>query len=76
MKFTVAMKCPAALDTAIDEAVLQTPRGNNLDEDDLEMLADASCDTIRDQCQKWFEYGECLRVEIDTVAGTCTVLER
>lgn len=58
MKFQVSMKCPDALDYAIKEAA------QNEDE-----TADA-----KRAADKWFKYGEYLTVQIDTDAGTCTVM--
>ena len=30
---------------------------------------------VKDLCSKWIEYGEYVRLDIDTEAGTCTVQE-
>lgn len=38
--------------------------------------AEARREKVAKLCSKWFRYGEYLAVEIDTEAGTCTVLER
>lgn len=62
MKFQVSMKCPDALDRAISE---------NIDPND----EDQNPEQIKDICDKWFECGECVTLEIDTDAGTCIVLE-
>lgn len=74
MKFKVMMKNPDALDEAIDEAVEASLDNTPVSEDEREMLAESRRDEIRTLCGKWFEYGEYLRVEVDTVAETCTIV--
>ena len=32
-------------------------------------------EATREQCEKWFKYGECLTLEIDTVADTIKVVQ-
>lgn len=59
MKITVSMKCPDALDQAINEATSTT-------QEEAE---------IKNLCDKWFKWGEYVTLEIDTEAGTCIVLE-
>lgn len=58
MKFQVSMKCPDAVDDAIAEAA---------QDEDEKMDAKRAA-------EKWFKYGEYLTVQIDTDAGTATVL--
>lgn len=76
MKFTVTMKDPDTLHDAITEAVKRSLADLGLDEDELEPLIEKRHEKVSDACSKWFEYGEYLRVEVDTEAGTCTVLAR
>ena len=57
MKIMVCMKCPDALEDAINDMV------------DNEHEAKAA----RKLAKKWFEYGEYLYVTIDTNEETCTV---
>lgn len=59
MKITVSMKCPDALDQAINEATST-------------MQEEAE---IKKLCDKWFKWGEYVTLEIDTDTGTCVVLE-
>jgi ABC-type amino acid transport substrate-binding protein len=59
MKITVSMKCPDALDQAINDAT-----------DTMQEWAE-----IKKLCEKWFKWGEYVTLEIDTDAGTCIVLE-
>lgn len=74
MKFTVSMKDPDTLQDAIHEAVEDDLSEKDLDEEEMEAVGEVREEKIRKLCAKWFEYGEYLRVEIDTDAGTCTVL--
>lgn len=66
MKFTVTLKTPDVLEDSINEAI------NNLPDPDQDQ---ESKDEILKKCGQWFEYGECLTVEIDTEKNTCTVLK-
>lgn len=75
MKFQVQMKDPDTLHDAIADAVDADVRKTaGLSEDEIEVVKNERSDKVRAQCAKWFEYGEYLSVEIDTDAGTCTVL--
>ena len=77
MKFTVTMKDPDVLHDAIQDAVSEEVAAMGIeDEDEIESLEEIRKERVANICQKWFEYGEYLRVEIDTDAGTCTVLTK
>lgn len=75
MKFTVSMKDPDTLTDAIREAVKADASALPLDDDEAEAVVDLRTDKVNDLCRKWFKWGEYLTVEIDTVAGTCIVME-
>ena len=77
MKFIVQMKDPDVLHDAIDEAVTEeVEKMEGLDPDERQAVIDTRKEKINELCcSKWFEYGEYLRVEIDTEAKTCTVIE-
>jgi len=84
MKFRVTMKTPDALDEAIQE-IIQSDMVNELDDgsDANEILANLDddelerrIDEVKDACEKWFENGEYLTVEIDTEAQTCVVVAK
>lgn len=64
MKFTVRMKTPDALCEAIEAAM-------DINDDNHLQLGEH----MEDVANKWFLYGELVNLEIDTEAGTCTVLE-
>ena len=64
MKFTVFMKCPDALSAAIDDRI----RHHHATDDEKERMREVS--------SKFFQYGEYLKVEIDTDKETATVLRR
>lgn len=75
MKFKVSMKDPDTLHDAIKLAVGKSLDAVAISEDDeLEALAEVRAEKVREICSRWFKYGEYLTVEIDTEAGTCTVL--
>lgn len=75
MKFTVSMKDPDTLQDAIYEAVRTQIPIVGLDANELDMIRERRAETIAALCTNWFEWGEYLRVEIDTDAKTCTVLK-
>ncbi len=62
MLITVHMKTPDALDRAISDVI----HDRDIDDDKEAILA---------ICEKWFSYGECVTIVIDTVAKTATVRE-
>lgn len=68
------MKDPDVLWDAILDAVHNEPMPG-LDQEEKEAVAEKRKSKVRELCNKWFEYGEYLTVEIDTEAGTCTVIE-
>lgn len=78
MKFRVTMKDPDTLYEAIGESVKGQieEQHASLDADEKESLRETRTAKIRELCSKWFEYGEYLTVEIDTDAGTCSVVEK
>lgn len=75
MKFKVTMKDPDTLHDAITQAIMDLP---------LIGLSDAEAEAVRDirnrevsaLCERWFEYGEYLTVEVDTDAETCIVQKK
>jgi hypothetical protein len=77
MKFKVTMKDPDTLGDAIDDAVradLKTVDG--LSDNERETLLDDRRDAVKAVTAKWFEYGEYVTIEIDTEAGTATVVPK
>lgn len=77
MKFKVTMKNPDAVGDAISDAVRDDL--NNIphitDEEERDALQDSREEKLKKFCSQWFKYGEYLTVEIDTEAGTATVLK-
>lgn len=61
MKFSVTMKCPDALSRAITQATQAADTKDDVEA--LEVL-----------CARWFRYGECISIEIDTEQKTCVVI--
>lgn len=78
MKFVVSMKDPDVLHDSIREAVGLALEESclDLDDDEREQLIETRSAKVGALCVRWFECGEYLRVEIDTDAKTCTVIER
>ena len=66
-KLTVTMKSPDALSEAINEAVAGVE--NEGERQEIK-------DWLRIKCQRWFEYGEYLTVDIDVDTEACVVRER
>lgn len=76
MKFRVSMKDPDTLDDAIRDAVDRSFDGmGTLEDEEVDALAAVRKRKAKDVCSRWFRYGEYLTVEIDTEAGTCSVVE-
>lgn len=75
MKFKVTFKDPDALDEQVRIEVNKDLQGLGLDDDEVEAVFELRCEKVHNKIEKWFQYGEYLTVEIDTDAGTCTVLE-
>lgn len=73
MKFKVSMKDPDTLHDAITDAIKEM-KFPDLSGDEAELVRDKRNEEVSALCSKWFEYGEYLTVEIDTDAGTCTVV--
>jgi hypothetical protein len=77
MKFKVQMKDPDTLHDAIEDAVTEELKSiAGLDDDDRNALSETRREKVTELCNKWFEYGEYLTVEIDTEASTCTVVNQ
>ncbi len=68
------MKDPDTLWDAVRDAVDEEIDKLGLEEDEATELKEIRAQKVRDKCGRWFRYGEYLDVEIDTDAGTCTVL--
>lgn len=75
MKIKVTMKDPDTLGDAVDDAVrTEIARIDGLDAADREALFEGRREKVGELAAKWFKWGEYLSVEIDTDAGTATVL--
>lgn len=75
MKIKVTMKDPDTLGDALDDAVRgELEKVDGLTAEDRAELFDSRRATAGRSAAKWFRYGEYLSVEIDTEAGTATVL--
>lgn len=72
MKFKVTLKDPDTLYDAITEAL--EGEFKDLPDDEAEAAREVRREKVDLVAAKWFEYGEYLTVEIDTVAETCVVV--
>lgn len=66
------MKDPDSLYDAIEEAV--DKELTSMEADEAEALKEIRHEKASNVASEWFEYGEYLTVEIDTVEKTCRVL--
>lgn len=66
MIFQVSMKCPDALDDAIDDAT------SNIEDEDQRDLEVSKAKRLAEQ---WFSYSEYVTVEFDTDKKTCVVVK-
>lgn len=76
MKFRVRMRTPEVLDKATRNAVSRTIDGDLYDAAIRQRIEVGTMEAER-ICNRWFSHwGERVTLEIDTEAGTCTVVER
>lgn len=74
MKIQVTMKTPDALEYGIRNAVMRQPDAVAAGVEPDDPLVEFRTEELIKQCSKWFRFRESITVEIDTEAGTCTVL--
>jgi hypothetical protein len=74
MKLRVVMKCPDALEFAIENA-LEEEIGGPSDSEEHDDLFYEEKQKIESLIEKWFRYGEVLTVIVDTEEQTCIVEE-
>jgi hypothetical protein len=75
MKFTVTFKDPDGPYDSIEEAARESLAAvDGLSEEERDELIETRAKGLREQTRKWFKYGEYVNIEIDTEAGTATVL--
>ena len=72
MKFTVTLKCPDALDMAIEDCA-EGEIGGPPNSPAHDVLYAALVERTKRACRKWFKYGELVTLAIDTEAETCIV---
>jgi hypothetical protein len=68
------MKDPDCLHNALRDAVAEDMGGAKLDEDEADAVFQLRVEKAQKACARWFRWGEYLTVEIDTDAGTATVI--
>ena len=72
MRFTVGMKCPDALERAIEEQA-ENEIGGPVDSEEHDIAFEDLVAKAKEIAAKWFKYGEYIQVTIDTDAETCVV---
>jgi hypothetical protein len=75
MKLRVVMKCPDALDFAIEKAIEEYFQDYDKDSDEYEDFLYLKRKEVENVVNKYFRYGEILTVIVDTKNQTCVVDE-
>jgi hypothetical protein len=75
MKFTITFKDPDGVYESLDAAAKESVNDKSLLPAERKALVAARRVTLDAAIKPWVEYGEYLNVEIDTAAGTATVLK-
>jgi len=77
MKLQITMKTPDCISDTIDEAKRQAWEEveNECDRETFDEEMAGTFDSWKELCEKWFSYGECVTLEIDTEEETIRVLE-
>lgn len=76
MKFRITMKDPDGIYECTEDAIKRDVAAiPGLSEEEREVVLEKRRDAIIDVRARWFEYGDYVTVEIDTDAGTATVVE-
>lgn len=73
MIFRVTLKDPDALYEAINDALEDELA--KMDEEEADAIHDIRLQKIQEIAEEWFEYGEVLTVEIDTINKTCSAVK-
>lgn len=76
MKFRITMKDPDGIYECTEDAIKRDVASiPGLSKDEREAVLEKRRDAVIDVRDRWFEYGDYVTVEIDTDAGTATVVE-
>lgn len=73
MRFTIGMKCPDALERAIEEQAENEIGGPSDYSEEHDIAFEELVEKAKKIAGKWFKYGEFIQVTIDTDAETCVV---
>jgi hypothetical protein len=77
MKLLISMKTPdAVICAATDYARRELEASGQADADDAAEQLENLTEEGKELLSRWFTHGEYVRLEVDTDAGTCVVLER
>lgn len=74
MKFTITMKDPDGPYDCIHDAAKSSLMNSGLSEAEQRALIDLRVEKMHEVTDRFFRHGEYLTIEIDTDAGTATVL--
>lgn len=75
MKFTITMKDPDGYYDCFQDAVKSEVQAiPGLSQAERDAILEVRKENVGEVLSRWFEYGEYLRVEVDTDAGTAIVL--
>lgn len=76
MKFMITFKDPDTVADAVNEAAKEALESvDGIDDDEREVLVEKRAEKLREAIEPWIEYGEYVRIEFDTEAGTATVFK-
>lgn len=82
MKFRITLKDPNGADASLDheierfmELMKESLPDGSVDPEELEQMEDQHRDVVQKYMNMWLRYGEYVTLEIDTDAGTCTVVK-
>ena len=77
MKIKLTLKDPDGVSECVRENVEDyiSRHYSGMDHDEAETIAEVRTEIVEDSIQKWVEFNEYVTIEIDTEAGTATVLE-
>lgn len=76
MKIKITLKDPDGVYESIKETAERSiGEVEGLSDSEIEGLAEKRQESLSEKCRKWIQYGEYVRIEIDTDAGTARVCE-
>jgi hypothetical protein len=74
MKIKIIFKDPDALQECVADGVRQKFERGDMSDEEASAVLNLRETHVLELAEKWFQWGEYLKVEIDTEAETCTVI--